>query len=490
MKKLDAQGSYIAGRGTKEGDTTFTTRFPGTGEELCQVHETSSAEIERAVDSAREGFRVWSKSSVTDRARVLGRAAEILRTRLKELAELEVLDTGKPIAEANAVDVTSGADALEYFAGLAHGLHGQHFDLGKSFAYTRREPLGVCFGIGAWNYPLQIACWKAAPALACGNAMIFKPSELTPLTALRLAEVFSEAGLPAGVFNVVQGGARVGQALCRHPGVAKVSLTGSVATGRAVMAEAARTLKHVTMELGGKSPLIIFADADLEQAVSAALLANFYTQGEICSNGTRVFVEEKIATSFVETLVKRVERLRVGDPLDPKTQIGALISAEHREKVLRYIETGKREGAHLAIGGEAPRFTGAESRLGGGYFVRPTVFDRCEDKMTLVREEIFGPVMSVLTFQSEDEVLARANATEFGLASGVFTRDLQRGHRMAAALETGICWINNYNITPIQIPFGGSKQSGIGRENSHAAIEAYTQLKSVYVEMGQVDGWA
>ena len=360
---------------------------------------------------------------------------------------------------------------------------GEHVDLGgQAFFYTRREALGVCAGIGAWNYPLQIACWKSAPALACGNTMVFKPSELTPVTALALARIFAEAGLPPGVFNVVQGDARTGQHLVRHPDVAKVSVTGSVGTGSRVMADAAATLKHVTMELGGKSPLIVFGDADLDNAVGAAMLANFYTQGEVCSNGTRVFVERSLHNAFIDRLVARTERMVVGDPLDPATQVGALISERHLERVLGFVADGRAAGARLLCGGERVTVPGCE----GGWFMRPAVFTACDDAMRIVREEIFGPVMSVLTFESEDEVVARANATDFGLAAGVFTRDLARGHRVIARLQAGTCWINNYNITPIEMPFGGYKRSGLGRENGTAAIQHYTQLKSVYVELGDV----
>ncbi|HET8727774.1 MAG TPA: betaine-aldehyde dehydrogenase [Alphaproteobacteria bacterium] len=475
---------HIGGRAVDAASgETFDDINPATGEVLARVQIASAADVDAAVAAAQAGFERWSRMTGALRGRILMKAAAILRERREELARLEVLDTGKPIAEAIAVDVDSGADAVEYFAGLAAGIAGQHFDLGQAFAYTRREPLGVCAGIGAWNYPLQIACWKSAPALACGNAMIFKPSELTPLTALKLAEIYTEAGVPDGVFNVVQGKGPVGHALATHPGIAKVSLTGSVPTGKRVMADAAGTLKHVTMELGGKSPLIVFGDADLKNAVSAAMMANFYTQGEICSNGTRVFVEERVHNQFLDQLMERTGRMRVGDPLDPETDVGALISEAHMEKVLGYIEAGRKEGARLAFGGE--RVTDGD--LARGYFVRPAIFDDCADGMSIVREEIFGPVMSILTFRGEDEAVARANDTVFGLAAGVFTSDLARGHRVVANLQAGTCWINNYNVTPIEMPFGGYKQSGIGRENSHAAIEHYTQLKSVYVELGDVE---
>jgi betaine-aldehyde dehydrogenase len=443
----------------------------------------SQTDIDRAVESARRSFAAWAATPAAERGRVLRRAAELLRQRNDDLARIEVLDTGKPIAEASTVDVLSGADCLEYYGGIAASIHGEHFDLGGSFAYTRREPLGVCAGIGAWNYPLQIACWKSAPALACGNTMVFKPAELTPLTAQFLAEALRDAGLPDGVFNVVQGDHRVGKALSEHPDIAKVSLTGEVGTGKLVMAQAAATLKHVTLELGGKSPLIVFEDADLDNAVSAALMANFYTQGEVCSNGTRVFVHEAVHDEFASRLAERTRRMRIGDPLDPSTDVGALISAEHRDRVLAYIEVGLREGARLLVGGGAP----SDPSLAQGFFVEPTVFVDCQDSMRIVNEEIFGPVMSVLRFESEAEAVLRANDSPYGLAAGVFTNNLARAHRVAAALEAGIVWINNYNLTPIEVPFGGNKQSGIGRENSLVTIEHYTQLKTVYVELGDVE---
>ena len=463
---------------------TLTTINPATGEWLADLPVADAAAVDAAVAAASAGQIVWAAMTGAERGRVLRRAADLLRQNNDRLARLETQDTGKPIQETLAVDVASGADCLEYYAGIAATLAGEHIDLGPTaFGYTRREPLGVVAGIGAWNYPLQIACWKSAPALACGNAMIFKPAELTPLTAIELAGIYAEAGLPDGVFQVVQGFADTGRLLTRHPAIRKVSLTGEVSTGQAVMADAAASLKYVTLELGGKSPLIVFEDAKLDNAVAGALLANFYSAGEVCSNGTRVFVHRSVKAAFIERLVTRVKAMKIGDPTDPATQVGALISEEHMDRVLGYIARGRAEGARVLVGGE--RVT--EGTLGAGFFVAPTVFDDCRDDMTIVREEIFGPVMTILAFDDEDEVVARANATEFGLAAGVFTNDLTRAHRVIARLQAGTCWINHYNITPIELPFGGVKMSGLGRENGRAAIEHYTQLKSVYVALGDVE---
>ena len=462
----------------------FASINPATGEVLGYVTAAGSAQVNAAVRTAQKAQAGWGAMTGTERARVLRRAADLLRSRNQELAELETCDTGKPIQETRVVDVASGADCFEYFAGLAQSLSGEHIDLGpQAFGYTRREPLGVVAGIGAWNYPLQIACWKAAPALACGNAMIFKPAELTPFTAVKLEEILLQAGLPPGVFQVVQGFADTGRLLTLHPKIRKVSLTGEVGTGKAVMKDAAQSLKIVTLELGGKSPLIVFDDAKLDNAVSGALLANFYSSGQVCSNGTRVFVHRAVKAEFLERLTKRVNAMRIGDPLDPLTHVGPLVSEQHMHKVLSYIERGRAEGARVVTGG----YRVTAGSLANGNFVAPTVFDNCRDDMAIVREEIFGPVMSVLEFADEEEVIERANATEFGLAAGIFTNDLTRAHRVIARLQAGTCWINQYNVTPIELPFGGVKLSGLGRENGRAAIEHYTQLKSVYVAMGDVD---
>ena len=468
---LFIDGKYIEGEGAE-----LPVLYPYDGKVIARLHEASPAQVAQATASAARAQAGWAALQPVERGRVLSRAAQIIRDRGEALARLETLDTGKPIQETRVADWPSGADALEYFGGLAATLTGQMIPLGGDFVYTIREPLGVCAGIGAWNYPSQIACWKAAPALVMGNAMVFKPSEETPLGALKLAEILIEAGAPAGIFNVVQGRGAVGAALVTDANVAKVSLTGSVPTGRRVYAAAAEGMRHVTMELGGKSPLIIFDDASLEDAVGAAILANFYSSGQVCSNGTRVFVQDGLHDAFLTRLAERCAEVRMGDPLDPDTQHGPVIHARQADLIRQAIAAGLAEGARLVCGGP-----------GKGAFIPPTVFADAGDDMTVAREEIFGPVMTVLRFSDEAEVIARANATSFGLAAGVFTRDLVRGHRVIAALQAGTCWINAYNLTPVEAPFGGVKQSGIGRENSAAAIEHYSQVKSVYVGMGAVD---
>jgi betaine-aldehyde dehydrogenase len=465
---------------SNQSGETFSVINPATGQLAYQVEVADDFVREAAINSALKGFAQWSAMTGMERSRILLKAVALLRERNDELAAIEVLDTGKPWQEASVVDVVTGADSIEFFAGLAPAIEGNQQDLGGDFYYTRREPLGICAGIGAWNYPLQIACWKAAPALACGNAMIFKPSEETPHGAVKLAEIFIEAGMPAGVFNVVHGDGAVGAWLTHHADIAKVSFTGEVGTGKKVMAAAATTLKEVTMELGGKSPLIIFDDADIEDAVSAAMLGNFYTQGEICTNGTRVFVQQGIKDAFMQRLLERTQNnIVAGDPMNPEVNFGALISAKHQQLVLSYIDKGKAEGATLATGGQAMNPAGAED----GFFVEATIFTDCSDDMTIVKEEIFGPVMSVLTFSDEEEVIRRANNCEVGLAAGVFTNDIRRAHRVIHRLQAGICWINAYGNSPAEMPVGGYKQSGIGRENGMETLRHYTQLKAVYVGM-------
>ncbi len=477
-QQLYIDGHYVPAAAGK----TFQTINPANGEVLAEVHEAAQADVDRAVESARKGQKIWAAMTAMERSRILRRAVDILRERNDELAALETLDTGKPLSETQAVDIVTGADVLEYYAGLIPSLEGQQIPLrDTSFVYTRREPLGVVAGIGAWNYPIQIALWKSAPALAAGNAMIFKPSEVTPLTALKLAEIYTEAGLPDGVFNVLPGsGAVTGQLLTEHPGIDKVSFTGGVASGKKVMANAAgSTLKEVTMELGGKSPLIIFDDADLDLAADIAMMANFYSSGQVCTNGTRVFVPAKWQAEFEVKIADRVARIKAGDPNDPSTNFGPLVSFPHRDNVMRYIESGISEGARLLCGGK--RLAGGE--FDNGAWVAPTVFTDCRDEMTIVREEIFGPVMAILTYESEEEVVRRANATDFGLAAGVVTQDLNRAHRVIHQIEAGICWINTWGESAAEMPVGGYKHSGVGRENGLMTLQNYTQVKSVQLEM-------
>jgi betaine-aldehyde dehydrogenase len=426
MRAQPAASHWVDGAPREDsGGAPIPVLYPATGETIARVHAATPAVIEDALASAARAQGPWAALRGVERGRVLRRAADLLRARNRELSVLETLDTGKPLSETLVADAASAADALEYFGGLAATLSGEHIQLGGDFVYTRREALGVCVGIGAWNYPTQIAAWKAAPALACGNAMVFKPSETTPLGALQLAAILTEAGAPPGLFNVVQGAGEVGAALIDDPRVAKVSVTGSVATGRRVYEAAARGLKHATLELGGKSPLVVFADADLDAAVSGAILGNFYSSGQVCSNGTRVFVERSVREAFLQRLTERLQGVVMGDPLDEATNFGPLVSARQREVVEGFIAGGLAEGARLVAGGARPDRP--------GFWVPPTVFADVTDGMAIARDEIFGPVMAVLDFDTEDEALARANATDYGLAaaSSLATSPARTGWRWA-----------------------------------------------------------
>ncbi|MEM9041584.1 MAG: betaine-aldehyde dehydrogenase [Actinomycetota bacterium] len=479
---FDTIRSYVGGRRVEADPTgaseTFPSVFPATNRVIAQVESASPSIVDAAVATATAGFAEWSRWPAEERSRALMRAVAIIRERNDELAALDTLDTGKPIAQTSTDDVPTGADTIEFYAGLAPSLHGDTIDFPDGFARMRREPLGVCVGIGAWNYPIQIAMWKSALALSCGNAMVFKPAEDTPLSAGVLAEIYTEAGIPDGVFNVVQGDHRVGELLVRHPDVAKVSLTGEASTGKIVMAAAATSLKHVTLELGGKSPIVVFDDADLEAARNASILNNFWASGQVCSNGTRVFVHRDVHDRFVEGLAERVSALRVGDPFDPATEIGPLVSATHHDKVMGYMK--------LALDSPARHVTGGDAS-GPGNWVSPAVFADCTDDMGFVTDEVFGPLMSVLPFDDEDEVVRRANDTTYGLSAAVFTRDFARANRVAHALQAGTVWINDYGTLPASVPFGGYKQSGIGRENGARAVEHYTQVKMIYSNLGGVD---
>lgn len=484
MTMFPTQQLYIDGAlvDATSGET-FQTINPANGEVLAEVQVASQADIDRAVKSAHEGQKKWAAMTAIERSRILQRAVAILRERNDELARIETLDSGKALSETTAVDIVTGADVLEYYANVVVGFEGIQQPLREdAFFYTRREPIGVCGAIGAWNYPIQIALWKSSPALAAGNAMVFKPSEVTPLTALELAKIYTEAGVPNGVFNVVHGAGKVGAMLTEHQGIEKISFTGEVGTGKKVMsASAASTLKEVTMELGGKSPLLVFADADLDRAVDGAMAANFFSTGQVCTNGTRVFVDRSIKEQFETKLLERIKNIKAGSPLDPATNYGPLVSFEHMEKVLEYLDAGREDGARLLTGGER-MLDGDHAK---GAYVAPTIFTDCTDDMRIVKEEIFGPVMSILAFDSEDEVIRRANDTTYGLAAGVFTESLNRAHRVIHAMEAGICWVNTWGESPAQMPVGGYKQSGVGFENGRETLSHFTKLKSVLIEMGE-----
>lgn len=474
-------GAYVE----DQGGEPFPSVYPATNETIAELRSATPGIVNQAVAAAKSAQTGWAALPPAERAVVLRRAAGLIRDRAEEIARLDTRDTGRALTETRN-DPVSAAASLDFFAGVIPAYNGQAIGLGGSggpFVYTRREPLGVTCGIGAWNYPFEMTGWKSATALAAGNAMVFKPSEYTPLSALILAEIYQEAGLPDGLFNVVQGHGPVGSAIVAHPDVAKVSFTGSVPTGKKVLGLAGSLMKPGTMELGGKSPLVIFDDAAMENAVSGALMANFYSTGQICTNGTRVFVQKSMHDEFVSRVVERTRKIRIGDPFDPETQMGPLTSQMQLDKVMRYIAIGKDEGARLACGGGRPEMQGME----GGFWIEPTVFTDVTDDMRIAREEIFGPVMSILPFETEDEAIARANDTPFGLAAGVFTGDLNRAHRVAGQFQAGMCWINNFNLVPLEAPFGGYKDSGVGRECSMAALDQFTQIKSVYVETNPVD---
>ena len=479
-KAMDQIYSFLQDKPqTAQSAGTFDKINPATGSVIAKVHKATPSMLDEAVANAQKAQIEWAVKSGQERGRILMDIARHLEAETQTLTRLEVLDVGKAWSEAVSADVICGAEAFEFYGALAATTTGTSHSWPGAVGYTKRVPLGVCAGIGAWNYPTQIACWKSAPALAMGNAFILKPAEETPLVANHIAEILRDAGLPAGLFQVLQGDHEIGEAICRHPDIAKISLTGGVDTGKLIMAQSAETLKKVTLELGGKAPLLVFADADFDLAVQTAIDANFYTAGEVCSNATRVFVEDRIHDDFVAALIERTKKMKIGDPMDPDTQIGALISQQHLNKVLSYIQIGQDEGADLAVGGAQCHPTGFED----GFYIEPTIFTGCHDDMRIVKEEIFGPVMSVLSFSSEEEAVRRANATEFGLGAGVITSDLSRAHRVSDQLDAGNVWVNSYNLIPPDWPFGGVKQSGFGREASAFAIESYSQVKATYIQL-------
>jgi aldehyde dehydrogenase (NAD+) len=476
VTKLLINGSFVS----SESGRTFATVNPSTGEEICQVAEADAADVEKAVKAARIALEhgPWRKTTASERGRLLNRLADLIERHSDELARLETIDNGKPLMIAKAVDVAKTVSCYRYFAGWADKVQGKTIPIdGEFFCYTRHEPVGVVGQIIPWNYPMLMQAWKLAPALATGNTIVMKPAEQTPLSAIRIGELILEAGFPAGVVNIVPGfGPTAGAAIAHHMDVDKVAFTGSTEVGRLIMGAAAKSnLKRITLELGGKSPNIIFADANLDDAVEGAHTGLFVNQGQSCCAGSRVFVEEAIYDAFVERSVARAGKRVVGDPMNPDTNQGPQIDQIQFEKVMTYIESGHREGATLACGGQ---------RVGDrGYFIQPTVFADVEDDMSIAREEIFGPVMSVIPFNTLEEVIARANRTNYGLAAGVWTSDIKKAHKVANAVRAGTVWVNCYHILDARAPFGGFKQSGIGRELGEYALQEYTEVKTVTVKL-------
>jgi len=476
-------GQLLIGGEWVAGSKTFDTVNPATGEVLIQVAEAVAADVDRAVDAARRAFEdrsgPWRKLSASERGRLLWKLAELVENNLDELAELETLDNGKPIFESRYVDMPMVIDVLRYYAGLATKIHGETVNtLEIAFTYTLREPVGVVGLIVPWNFPLLLASWKVGPALACGNTLVLKPAEQTPLTALKFGELVVEAGFPAGVVNILTGGPDTGKAMVAHPGIDKIAFTGSTAVGKEIMRGAADTLKRVTLELGGKSPNIVCSDADLDSAVKGAINGIFYGKGEVCNAGSRLFLESKLKDEFTEKLVARASKMRPADPLDPKTRLGAIVSQEQMNTVLGFIEAGKQDGAKLVAGGSRVSVNGDK-----GFFIEPTIFGDVKNDMKIAREEIFGPVLSVLTFDDIDEVIEQANNNPYGLAAAVWTRDVKKAHTVSRRLKAGTVWINTYGLMDAALPFGGYKSSGFGRELGAHAIEHYTEMKTVWLNM-------
>ncbi len=461
----------------------FDTINPATGEVLTQVAEASPEDVGRAVSAARRAFEgrsgPWRKMSASDRGRHIWKLADLIEQNIDELAELETLDNGKPIFESRYVDMPMVADVLRYYAGLATKIHGETVNtLESAFTYTLREPVGVVGLIVPWNFPLLLASWKVGPALACGNTIVLKPAEQTPLTALRFGELAIEAGLPPGVLNIVTGGPATGRAIVQHPGIDKIAFTGSTAVGKEIMRSAADTLKRVTLELGGKSPNIVFADSDLEGAVKGAINGIFYGKGEVCNAGSRLFVESEVRNEFTEKLVARAKKMQPADPLDPKTRMGAIVSQEQMQTVLDYIDAGKNEGAKLIAGGNRVSLDGSK-----GFFIEPTIFGDVKNDMKIAQEEIFGPVLSILSFDDLEQVVEQAKRNPYGLAAAVWTKDVKKAHQVSRMLKAGTVWINTYGLMDAALPFGGYKASGFGRELGAHAIEHYTEMKTVWLSI-------
>ena len=474
-KKLLIGGKWVPSNSGK----TFETINPANEEVLALIAEGDKADVDEAVKAARKAFDEGKWSSITphQRTRYLLKIAELIDKHADELAELETLDNGKPLTQSRSIDIAGAAGIFRYFAGWPTKIYGETNPSDPSmFNYTLREPVGVCGLITPWNFPLMMAAQKIAPALACGNTVVLKPAEQTPLTALRLGEIIQEAEIPDGVVNVITGyGPGAGSSITDHPDIDKVSFTGSTEVGKLILAASTGNLKRVSLELGGKSPNIILPDADLEQAVPTAMNGVFFNSGQVCVAGTRIFVQHDMYDKFVEQFAKVSERMTVGDPLDPKTRLGPLVSREQFDRVNNYLNVGQQEGARIAMGGGATE--------GKGYFVKPTLFTGVTNNMRIAREEIFGPVAAAIPFKDENDAVLQGNDTTYGLAAAVWTRDVSRAHRIARALKAGTVWINCYGTGDTGMPFGGYKQSGFGRENGKYAIDLFTQVKSVYLKL-------
>ncbi len=473
-----------------ESGKTFATPNPATGETFAEVAEAEKADVDKAVAAARKAMTgKWSKMSARDRGRLLYKLSQLVERDAARLAELETHDNGKPIKESTYIDLPGVVENFEYFAGWATKIEGETIPVpGQMFNYTLREPVGVCGQIIPWNFPLLMAAWKLAPALAAGNTVVLKPAEQTPVTALELAKLIQEAGFPEGVVNIVPGyGETAGAALVSHPGIDKIAFTGSTEVGRSIAKAAAANLTKVSLELGGKAPNVIFADADLDQAVNGAMMGIFFNQGQVCCAGSRIFVEEKAKDEFLERFKEKAEKVKVGDPMDQATLMGPQVSEEQLTRIKGYVDIARAEGATVLTGGATPQL---DPQFQKGYFFQPTIFSDVDNKMRVAQEEIFGPVSSVITFNDDDELIQKANDTIYGLSAGIWTRDITRAHRFARAVKAGVVWINTYNMMNAASPFGGYKQSGYGREMGRHALELYTQVKSVWVDLsGKPIGW-
>ncbi|HKO61730.1 MAG TPA: betaine-aldehyde dehydrogenase [Pyrinomonadaceae bacterium] len=473
-----------------ESGKTFTTPNPSTGETLAEVAEADKADIDKAVKAARKAFEgKWGKMSARDRGRLMYKLSQLIEAKTPELAALETADNGKPIKESTYVDLPQVAENFEYFAGWATKIEGETIPVpGQMFNYTLREPVGVCGQIIPWNFPLLMAAWKLGPALAAGNTVVLKPAEQTPVTAMELGKLIQEAGFPEGVVNIVPGyGETAGAALASHPDIDKVAFTGSTEVGKIIARAAADNLTKVSLELGGKAPNIVFADADIDQAVNGAMMGIFFNQGQVCCAGSRLFVQDPVKDEFIERLKEKSARIKVGNPMDQSTQMGPQVSEEQLNRIKGYVDIAKGEGASVVTGGCAPQL---DPEFQKGYFFQPTIFGDVNNQMRVAQEEIFGPVVSILSFKDEDDLIRQANETIYGLSAGIWTTNITRAHRFAKEIKAGVIWINTYNMFNAASPFGGYKQSGYGREMGKHALEMYTNVKSVWVDLsGKPIGW-